>query len=372
MKKAIVSVTNDLSTDQRVHKVCTTLHEMGFDVTLVGRRQKASKPLEQRAYKTHRMKLMFEKGAKFYAAFNIRLFLYLLFHKADVLVSNDLDTLLANHWAKKFKRKATLVYDSHEYFTEVPELVSRPKVQNYWRKIEQKCFPKLERIITVNQSIADMYEKDYGKKLKVVRNIPRLQPLENVKTRVDLELPEDKKIMILQGAWINVDRGGEEAVQAMQYLPNHYLLIVGGGDVIEELKCMVVELKLQDRIRIVGKVPYEELRQYTANADVGLTLDKDTNINYRFSLPNKLFDYIHAGIAVLASDLVEIKRIVEDHNVGRIATSHDPKKLAETMASLLEDEKVLAECRANAIKASSQLTWQKEEEVLHEIYQDLL
>lgn len=371
MKKVIVSVSNDLSTDQRVHKVCTTLHRMGFSVTLVGRKLPESKPLEKREYATHRMRLLFKKGPLFYAFFNLRLFSYLLFHKADVLLANDLDTLFANHWAKKFKR-ATLVYDSHEYYTEVPELVARPKVQRFWEKIEARCFPKLERIYTVNRSIADLYNEKYGKVLKVVRNIPRFEPLDHPKTRAELQLPRDQKIMILQGAWINVDRGGEEAVQAMQYVENTLLLIIGGGDVIEELKRMVIDLNLQDKVRILGRMPYTELRHYTANSDVGLTLDKDTNINYRFSLPNKVFDYIHAGCAVLASDLVEVKRIVEDNEVGVIATSHGPKELAKTMTDLLENDAQLAAFKSNAAEASKVLRWEIEEEVLNEVYQDLL
>lgn len=371
MKKVIVSVSNDLSTDQRVHKVCTTLHRMGFAVTLVGRKLPDSKPLEDREYATHRMRLLFKKGPLFYAFFNLRLFAYLLFRKADVLLANDLDTLFANHWAKKFK-KATLVYDSHEYYTEVPELVARPKVQRFWERIEGICFPKLKRIYTVNQSIADLYEKKYNKPLKVVRNIPRFEPLENPKSRADLNLPVDRKIMILQGAWINVDRGGEEAVQAMQFVENALLLIIGGGDVVDELKRMVVALKLEEKVCILGRMPYVELRHYTANADIGLTLDKDTNINYRFSLPNKIFDYIHAGCAVLASDLVEVKRVVLDNNVGVIVTSHEPEELAKTMTELLNNDEQLKAFKANAGKASKVLRWEIEEQVLAEIYSDLL
>ena len=166
--RAIVSVTNDLYTDQRVHKVCTFLVAQGYEVLLVGRKRRSSIPLPPREYKTHRMKLLFETGAKFYAFFNFRLFLFLLFRKADILVSNDLDTLLANHLANKFKRKTRLVYDSHEYFTEVPELTSRPKVQKIWLKIEEWIFPKLKDVYTVNGSIAEIYSKKYKKNIRIV------------------------------------------------------------------------------------------------------------------------------------------------------------------------------------------------------------
>lgn len=344
---------------------------MGFEVLLVGRLRKDSPPMDDRPYATKRLRLLFEKGPLFYAAFNLRLFFFLLFNKAEVLVANDLDALLANVWAVKFK-KATLVYDTHEYFTEVPELVARPKVQRVWRRIERSCFKRLNRIYTVNQSIADLYERDYGKPLKVVRNIPRKRAALSVKSKAELKLPEDRPIIILQGAWINVDRGGEEAVQAMQYLDHALLLIIGGGDVIEELKRMRVKLGLEDRITIMDRMPYEQLFHYTANADVGLTLDKDTNINYRYSLPNKLFDYLHAGTAVLASNLVEIRRVVEGHGAGEIVENHNPKAIAAALQNMLEDKEKLRLYQKNALEASEKLTWENEEEVLREIYLDLL
>ncbi|MCA1760901.1 MAG: hypothetical protein LC658_14130, partial [Bacteroidales bacterium] len=120
-KRIIVSVTSDLVSDNRVHKTCTTLGEMGFEVLLVGRKLAGSQPLSPRNYQTKRIKLFFNKGPLFYACFNFRLFCLLLFSKCDLLLSNDLDTLPANFLASKLKNKP-LVYDSHEFFTEVPEL----------------------------------------------------------------------------------------------------------------------------------------------------------------------------------------------------------------------------------------------------------
>jgi len=373
MKKAIVSVINDLSTDQRVHKVCSSLQAMGYEVTLVGRKQRKSLPLQERSYKTKRMFLLFEKGPLFYLEYQKRLFWYLLFHKADVLVSNDLDTLLPNFLISKIKGSA-LVYDSHELFCEVPELQSNPIKKSIWKRLERWIFPKLKHVFTVNDSIAKIYSEEYKVPVNVLRNIPLLANQKRLKvvSKKDLGIPENKKIILLQGAGINIDRGAEEAVEAMQYLDNAVMLIVGSGDVIELLHKMVRELKLQDKVVFVGKVPFEKLLQYTHHADLGLTLDKDTNINYRFSLPNKLFDYIYAGVPVLASNLVEIKSIIEKFRIGDCILNHDPKHIASKMTEIINDESMLLEWKKNCKIAAEKLNWENEEKQLVAVYSKFL
>ncbi|MEI6124884.1 MAG: glycosyltransferase [Bacteroidota bacterium] len=363
MKKAIVSVINDLNTDQRVDKTCKTLTKLGFDVLLVGRRQKRSSSLTQRNYRMHRFRMLFEKGPLFYCFFNLRLFFLLLFKKVDLLFSNDLDTLLPNYLISRLKH-IPLVYDSHEYFTGVPELTERPAIQRIWKRIERFVFPKLTDIITVNCSIADLYQEEYHKNITVVRNIPLVHSWGKIKTRQELGLPENKQIILLQGAGINMHRGSEEALEAMQYIDNAVLVIVGTGDVIPILKETAKKPEYRDKVLFIPKQPMEQLFHYTANADLGLTLDKDTNINYRFSLPNKLFDYIHAGIPILASSLIEIKNIVDDYQIGCTIDSHDPKHLAEKMHFMLTDTKARDNWKKNLKLAAEKLNWDTEEKIL--------
>lgn len=373
MKKVIVSVINDLSTDQRVHKVCSTLHSMGFDVTLVGRRQRTSLPLSGRKYATSRMFLLFEKGPLFYAEYQIRLFFFLMFRNATVLVSNDLDTLLPNFLVSKLTG-ANLVYDSHELFCEVPELQNNPGKKKTWKRLERWIFPKLKHVFTVNDSIAKIYSEEYNVKLNVVRNIPFLTVQQSIPdaTRSELNIPLNKKIIVIQGAGLNIDRGVEEAVLAMQDVEKAVLMIVGTGDVIDVLKQMVEEYKLKGKVIFTGKVPFEKLVQYTRQADLGLSLDKDTNINYKYSLPNKVFDYIHAGVPVLASDLVEIKKVVLDWDIGDIVYTHDPKDIACKINLILNNEELLLKWKKNCKIAASILNWEEEEKVLKEVYKEFL
>lgn len=372
MKKIIVSVTNDLSTDQRVDRVCNTLQRNGFDVLLVGREFKNSKPINLRAYQTHRMKLWFEKGFLFYASFNISLFFFLLFAKADVLLANDLDTLPANFLSSKIKSQ-TLVYDSHEYFTGVPEIQNRPFVKNTWKRIERFILPKIKHAYTVNQSIAKLYKDEYSVDFGVVRNLPlKRNTTVKTKTRKELGLPENKKIIVLQGSGINVDRGGEEAVQAMEFLENAVLLIIGSGDVIDTLKTMSEKPAIKGKVVFKGKLPYNEMLEYTANADVGISFDKDTNINYRFSLPNKIFDYIQCGIPVLASRLPEIENVISTYHVGDFIETHEPKHIAQKLNEMLSDTLKHAEWKANAAEAAKTLNWENEEKELMKTYNQIL
>lgn len=368
LKRVIVSVINDLVTDQRVNKSCLTLQKAGFEVLLVGRRQRKSPPMDDRPYKSHRMKLLFEKGPMFYATFNIRLFIFLLFHRCDCLLSNDLDTLLPNFWISKFKR-IPLIYDSHEYFTEVPELVSRPKVQRVWKRIEEYVVPKLPEMITVNQSIADLFHEKYGIKVHIIRNIPMRKMLPAPASRQEVGLDPNKHILVLQGSGINIHRGSEELLDAMQYLDDCQLVIIGGGDVLPILKEKVAANHWDDRVKFFPRMPYQQMMAITQLAELGFTLDKDTNLNYRFSLPNKLFDYIQAGVPIIASHLTEIERIITDYNIGTFIDNHEPKTIAATIQNALNDEKILSLWKNNLIFAAQNLCWENEEGVLLRIYE---
>ena len=365
-KRAIVSVINDLVTDQRVKKTTGTLQELGFEVVLVGRRLHNSPAMDARNYRVKRMKLLFEKGPAFYACFQVRLFFFLLFHKPQMLWANDLDTLLPNYLVSKIKN-IPLIYDSHEYFTGVPELQNSPVKKKIWKSIEKRIFPRLKDVLTVNDSIAGLYEKEYGIRPVVVRNVPPAVKVRAKKSRQALGLPEEKHILILQGAGINMHRGAEEMVEAMQYLDKTLLLIVGSGDVLDILKKRVHEKQLNEKVLFIPRQPYEKLMRYTAVADLGLTLDKDTNLNYRYSLPNKIFDYLQAGIPVLASRLPEIQKVIETYDVGDFIPGHNPQQMAQKVTEIFSHPERLERWKRNTRKAAADLNWENEAKKLKKV-----
>lgn len=366
MPRAIVCVTNDLGTDNRVHRTCTVLQELGFEVLLVGRHLPGCLPLH-RSYATKRMHLLFRKGPLFYAEYAKRLFLLLLFARHDLIVANDLDTLLPCYVVARLRRKR-LVYDSHEFFTEVPELEGRA-ARRVWLAIERRIFPRLEQVITVNDSIANAYRQRYpGVPIAVVRNIPMAHDPGPLPARKDLDLPEDRFILVLQGSGINVQRGGEEAVLAMRDLPDALLLLIGGGDAWPVLQGLVHEHALHDRVRLLPRMPYERMMQYTRNADLGLSLDKDTNLNYRYSLPNKLFDYFRAGLPVLVTDLPEVAGIVGRFGAGVVLPDPDPALIVAAVRALQADPARCRALRQRAIFAAASLSGESEKEALKALY----
>lgn len=363
LKKVIVSVTNDLVSDNRVHKVCTSLELMGYKVLLVGRKLYNSHAIN-RSYKAKRFKLLFNKGPFFYAEYNFRLFHFLLFSKADIFLANDLDCLFANYLASKIRRKI-LVYDSHEYFTEVPELIGRDFVRNFWLRIEKSIVPKLKYCYTVCNSLSDEYFKKYKIRFSVVRNVPT-KYTNNSKSNKKI-FPADKKIIIYQGA-LNVGRGIESVIKAVKYLDNVNFVIIGDGDIREQLKELVLSEDVSEKVFFTGKIPLEELRDYTNSANLGISLEENMGLNYYYSLPNKIFDYIQAGIPVLASDFPEMKKIVENYNVGKCTLEKDPKKLSLIIDSMLSDEVTLTIWKENLKVAVEELNWENEEKVLKEIF----
>jgi glycosyltransferase involved in cell wall biosynthesis len=350
-----------------VLKIAETVSRLNCEITLIGRKSGDCCDASRIPFRTKRFRILFKRGFLFYKFFNIRLFFYLLFNRSDLLVSNDLDTLLPNFLISKLKH-LPLVYDSHEYFTGIPEIQRRLFVKWVWMSIEKMIFPWLNYVITVSDSIAAQYEFQYGFRPVTIRNCSR--PSKEIKpfSKVELGINEDHLLLILQGTGINIDRGGEELIESVSKTDNVSLLIVGSGVRLDFLKNKVVELDLSSRVKFFPKVPWDELMRFTKSADAGLSLDKDTNINYRFSLPNKLFDYISAGIPVIAGNLPEVTKIVAGNKCGIIIPEITPNEICNAINKLKENPVLLAEFKKNAVITAELINWEKESSKVTEFY----
>lgn len=362
-KRIVISVINDLVTDYRVHRTCNTLIKSGAEVLLVGRKLPKSPELASRPYKIRRLNLIFSKGPFFYAEYNIRLFIFLLFTKADILVSNDLDTLTANYIASKIKKKP-LVFDSHEYFTELPEVIDRKYVKKIWLFIEKLIIPNLKHCYTVSDSIAAEYKKNYGVTFAVIRNVsPYCEVGKELLNRVS-------KTILYQGA-LNKGRGIELAIKSMKYLDDYKLIIAGDGYIASELRNLADKENVSNKIVFTGRIPFENLFNISIQASVGLSIEEDIGLNYRYALPNKLFSYIQLRLPVIVSDLPEMSKIVNDYKIGHVLKARDSFLLAQNIREICENLNYIKELRKNLDIAARELCWENEENKLKDIYRKI-
>jgi len=356
-------VSNDIVTDNRVHKIAVTLGLNGYDVMVIGRELKDSPALTNRPYSTRRFRLWFNKGPLFYANLNFRFFVYLLCSKAHIVLSNDLDTLPACYAASRILR-IKLVFDSHELFPEVPELVNRPGVKKIWLRIEKFLVPKVHDGFTVCNSIAGYYKNAYDVSFVTIRNLARFR---HNKELVGIEKIKSTPIVIYQGE-LNLGRGLELDIESMQYLENTKLLILGDGDIKDNLKELVDDLGLNDRVEFRGRVPFEQLWQFTACADVGISLEENLGLNYQYALPNKLFDYIQARIPVVISDLPEMRSVIEQYRIGKILGERTPQHLAEILRELIYSRQHDRNLISDIECAARELCWEREEDKLISLF----
>ena len=330
-------------------------------MTLVGRQKSTSLPLLVQPFRQKRLSCFFQKGKFFYLEFNMRLFLYLFVTKLDIICANDLDTIVPTVMVAKIKSKVSM-YDAHEYFTEVPELMHRPFTKFIWQKISNICIPKINFCYTVCESLAQIFKNQYFKTFSVIRNLPlaNSEPLVN---------PKEKKerIILYQGA-LNIGRGLEEAIAAMQMIENAQLWIAGQGDIEKTLKNLCIKLKVTNKVFFKGNLLPEELKKMSQKAMIGLNLLENKGLNYYYSLANKTFDYAQASVPMLNMNFPEYIKLNRDFEVALLLDNLDPTYVAAKILNLLEDENLYNKLKTNCLAASKYWNWEIEEKKLLLIY----
>jgi len=361
-KTVFSAIINDIATDYRVQKTCDFLVQQDFFVEVYCREIPNSFTINKQ-YKIKKTKHWINNNFLFYAEYNIRLFLYLLFKKYDYIIANDLDTLPACFFASKLK-KCELVYDSHELFSEGPELQGRSFVQGFWRKLEDFFLPKIKNAYTVSSSIVDFYNDKYQNQMGLIRNMPFLN--RDIQEK-EVSFPTKNKVVLYQGV-LNPGRGIKPMIKALHFLNDVDLVIIGYGKVEQELKDFMFEQKMEDRVHFMGRVPNNVLPNYTKIADVGMVLEEPLGKSFEFSLPNKLFDYIHAELPIVSGDLIEINSIVNTYKVGLAVGNYEPKNIAKAVNDLLTNQELRQEIINNQKEAKKVLCWEREQQKLHQYF----
>ena len=384
-KKLFFTVTNDLVYDQRMIRICGSLSAAGYDVTLVGRRNKKAPPLGTQPFHQHRLPTWFRSGKGFYIEYNLRLFAFLLGKKMAALCAIDLDTILPCYLVSRIRRIPRL-YDAHELFCEMQEVVSRPIIYRSWKAIERLCVPKFPIGYTVNDLIADEFFRLYGVRYSVIRNAPVLQPEpppdDNIPphspVRAGTTAPPSPgaaplpagRFILYQGA-VNEGRCFESLIPAMQTV-GAPLLICGEGNFMEQALALVRQYGLEDKVLFRGMVRPEDLPPITRSAYIGITLfDRRGTSNY-YSLANRFFDYIHAGIPQIAVNYPAYEEINNSYRIAVLVDEPGVREISDALNTLLNNTELYHTLSANCEQARLYYNWQEEEKKLVRVYQQIL
>jgi len=337
----------------------------GFEVTLVGRERDFSKALTAQSFQQKRLRCFLNQGKFFYIEYNLRLFFYLLFAKFDLVCSIDLDTILAGFYSSKIRNKIC-IYDAHEYFTEVPEVVERPNIQRIWQWVANRTIPNLKYCYTVCESLAVVFKQEYGTTFEVIRNVPF-----KVENEFVLSNNSSQKSIILYQGVLNDGRGLEEAIGAMQYVENAELWLAGEGDLSKELRQLAIDLKVESKVNFLGYITPIELKKVTQQATIGLNLLQNKGLNYYYSLANKAFDYIQNGKPSINMKFPEYERLNTQFNTFILIENLQPKALAKAINELLTDKNLYKQFHQNCLIAKEVLNWENEEEKLIAFYEGI-
>jgi glycosyltransferase involved in cell wall biosynthesis len=399
LKRIIFTVTNDLSYDQRMQKICRSLSHAGYAVELVGRQRDFSIPLAAESFEQTRLKCIFNKGKLFYIEYNIRLLIYLTFSQFDAACAVDLDTIAPVYIIGKLKG-AKLVYDAHEYFTEVPEVVRRPQVQKVWQWIEKIFVPLFDAAYTVSEGLAELFQQKYNKHFEVIMNVPVLEQSQSLQEDVLTAQPlspfrplkgkpepvlvsplgdgRGRLFLPLRGAGgllyqgaLNEGRGLEHLITAMQQI-DCPLKLAGEGDLSAQLRRQVKDLQLDNKITFLGYVPPAQLKKITAEATIGINLVENTGLSYYYSLSNKFFDYIHASVPQVCIGFPEYEKLNKRYNVALLVKDCSTLQITEALNRLLKDHNLYRKLQKNCEVCTRDLNWQREEIKLLAIYDRLL
>jgi glycosyltransferase involved in cell wall biosynthesis len=302
----------------------------------------------------------------------VRLALRASFTRPDVIHAHDAAMLLPGLLAARGSR-SKLVYDSHELATGVPYR------DRGWAAVvaatERLGAPRADAVIAVSDGIATKLDERYRLRRRptVIRNLPDLPPPGAAKSpdlRRDLGVG-DAPLILHQGA-VAAGRGCETLLRALALLPEAHLLFLGAeGPYVANLRAAATEAGLSGRTHILGPILPEALLSHTAQADVGVSLLEDSCENHRLALPNKLFEYVAAGLPVVVADLPEAARLVRERGIGWSADPTSPDSVATALRTALdqEDDEGL---RQRLARAGSELSWEQERLPLLALYEELV
>lgn len=354
-------MTGPLQGDQRMLRIAGALADTGHTVHIVHRKKSKFGYIgqpggEKYSFTGTALHVPFRSGMLFYVFYNLGLFCRILFKPCDMLYAVDSDTLPAMIMLRILRFKP-LVYDAHEFFSEVPELSGRPIKKYIWNCVTKSGVKLASVCITVGPALAQILEKKYGRPFHVLRNVPELRPSEHDPTFAN-------PVILYQGA-LNKGRMLEMLIDTIKEMPDFHCIIAGTGDLDAGLRERAAGC---DRIRFTGHLAPDELRKLTPRCFAGYNLlDAGESLSYRYSLSNKYFDYMHAGIPSISSALPEYTELNDKWSCG-ICIPNDMPSLQGILLHWKNNPELYVRLKENTKFAANANHWALEKEKLKELF----
>lgn len=366
-KTAIITFLGNAYHDSRVVNLIDSLSQINIDTTTISFDWK-TKDFNTQLGRTSVYKLDKSKSSLvYYSNFIFILIRELFKKKTDIYFAEDIYTLPFVYFFAKLN-KAKVFYNSREIYAHLAGLRNKSFVQKIIAKIESGFIRKVDTVLVTGEMDADFLKESYGiNNLFVLRNLPKYKTdFSIVDLRGKFNIPENNKIILYQGVILE-GRGILKVIDLITEIDNVHFVIVGEGEFRQKFENYVNILDYNDRIHFIGAVNHSELLNYTAGADLGLALIENISISYYYALPNKLFEYIMAGVPVLASNLPQMKKVIDEHKVGKYVNMDDDNEIKDTLKNLLGDLTQLKEFKSNCRRAAKILNWENEFETFKKL-----
>ncbi len=369
--KVCFTTFDDIENDGRVNRELSTLKGLDYDMHVIcgSAVDYNSQPESLKDLAVERVYLGTKRAGKLrFLKFYLKTPLKAIRAKADIYHAQELYSLPVA-WIGAIFNNAPLIYDSHEYYPGMQSLVARPLERSVWSLVERIFIKRAQTVITVSDAISEKLSKRYRIPPPVViRNCHEKKDVKRTNLlRERFSIGEDRKILLYQGI-MSRGRGLFTVLESLKRLPQCAFVALGDGPLLKQLEEYSQQHGLSDRTFFPGCVPVEELIDYTASADIGLCIIENVGFSYYNSLPNKLFEYMMAGIPTVASDFPEIGKIVKGEGTGLVVDPDDPDAIAKAVTRLLSDRGLYDELSANALSASKRHNWEEESKKLAQLY----
>ncbi len=367
----VFALVGDVRRNSRAIKQLRVLRDMGLQVTALTLGPEAPAQGWEDGIQLHVIPCPPGSGPRFFwrmhrAAIDVaQTISAAIYHASDLYMLPAMVASAQKHGGK-------VVYDARERYPYVASTAGRPWVQAFWRVLECRYVHRADAVFTVSESIAEHMAAAYGiAKPNVLYNVPPFRAVTSSgKLRAAADVPDDAVLILHQGQ-MRKHRGGEVLVEAMTHVHGGVLVFMGDGGQKPVLAARAQTLGVHDRVRFLPPVPPDDLLSWTADADIGVTLLEDTCLNHRFALPNKLFEYLMAGVPVLGSDLPEVRQVVQEHAVGCVVNPADPAAVARILQSMIDDAETRQRWQAQTAQVFAAYNWEAAADVLRQTYATL-